>query len=276
MNPPDREQLALHAAPPPLRPWAPCVLLRRVAAAEPPQPLAARVHANTFACLNVVAQGEVHCDGRAQPARFLAGPAARPRDTRVTGALASASLVLAPWVLEPWLGLRPDSMVDALVDVDGVRAARLDPLCAALARACREPAALEAVWSLLGDGIAACPAPELALHVLRAEGVAAAAAALGCSERQYRRRFQRHLGLGPAAWQRVRRWEETLQELLAPGAPSPLADLAAGHGYADQSHLARDTQDFVRASPGALRTAGDWPLAAARVRILQDTPPGAA
>lgn len=274
MNPSDREQLALHAAPPPLRPRAGLLLVRRVAATE--TPLAARVQANTFACLNVVAQGEVTCDGRVQPARFLAGPAARPRETAVHGALLSASLVLAPWVLEPWLGLRPDDVVDALADVDGFHHPGLDALCAALARACEVPDAVAAGWELLELSMPALSPPELAWTALRAEGVAAAAAALGCSERQYRRRFQRHLGLGPATWLRVRRWEETLQGLLAPHAPASLADLAAGHGYADQSHLARDTQDFVHASPARLRGAADWPLAPARVRILQDGEPDAA
>ncbi|MBC5781952.1 helix-turn-helix domain-containing protein [Ramlibacter sp. USB13] len=262
-----RERLAVHAAPPALRPWAVCVLLRHADAGDV---LRARVQATTFACLNVVTAGEVRCDGTLQPPRFLAGPASRPRETSASAPLASASLVLAPGLLEPWLGLRPDGLVDALVDVDALQHPGLHALCAALASACGDADALATAWRLLEDAVPSLRPPELALPLLREHGVAGAAAAVGCSERQYRRRFQRQQGLGPAAWLRVRRWEEALQGLLAPEARPALARLAAGHGYADQAHLTRDTQDFVHASPARLRHAHDWSLAPARVRILQD------
>lgn len=268
MAPAERETLVLHPAPPGLRHAVACLVLRHVGPAA--QPLAARVHANTFACLNVVAQGHVSCEGAPLPARFLCGPLRSPRDTSVPGPLASASLVLAPWVLEPWLDLRPGALADQFAGVDGLQRPALQPLCDALAQACEHPTGLERTWSLLQPALARLAPPDLALSVLRSDGVTAAAAALGCSERQYRRRFQRRIGLGPAAWLRVRRWEEALQGLLAPEPPAGLAALAADHGYADQAHLARDTRDFVQATPATVRAAADWPLAPARVRILQD------
>ena len=311
-----REYVAIHAAPASLRPWALCVILRRVDAGPV---LAARIHANTFACLNVVAHalghildprnppdvlasggggpptfdamlgrltaghytllhivahGAVRCGGVLQPARFLAGPLSAPRETATEGPLASASLVLQPWVLEPWFGLRPDRIADALVQADALHAG---PVCEALLAVASDDAGLPALWSTLGRLASEAPVtvPGLALPVLWARGVVAAAAAVGCSERQYRRRFLRALGLGPAAWLRVRRWEATVQGLLAPDA-APLAVLAADHGYADQAHLARETQSFVRTTPSRLRAAADWPLAPARVRILQDDGDGTA
>lgn len=268
MEPGQREQVEIHAPPAGLRGPVACVILRRVHPG--PQPLAARVHANTFACLNVVASGAVHCDGAPQPASFLVGPFSRPRDTSAEGEVVSASLVLQPWVLEPWFGLRPDALVDMLLDAATLPDPHAERLRAALLDACSGE--LASLWRALEALAFARPAsaPELALEVLRQDGVAAAARATGCSERQYRRRFQRHLGFAPAAWLRVRRWEATLQDLLAPGAAPSLADLAAGHDYADQAHLARETRSFVDTSPARLRASPDWALLPARVRILQD------
>lgn len=266
-----REHVAIHAAPSALQQWVLCVILRRV---DPGPVLAARIHANTFACLNVVAEGAVRCAGVLQPSRFLAGPLSAPRETETEGPMSSASLVLQPWVLEPWFGLRPDRIADALVPAEALHA---DALCKALLAMATDDAGAPALWATLDALAADAPAtvPDLALPTLCAGGVAAAAVATGCSERHYRRRFHRALGLGPAAWLRVRRWEATVQGLLAPDA-APLAALAADHGYADQAHLARETQSFVRTTPSRLRAAADWPLAPARVRILQDGGDGTA
>lgn len=271
-----REQVEIHPAPAAARAWALCAILRTVRGDA--APLAARVHANTFACLNVVARGAVRCEEVPQPQRFLVGPLSRPLATSTEGELRSASLVLQPWVLEPWFGLRPDALADALVPVPAAPGAPADALCAALRAACDHACAMDAVWTALLHLAATAPPdlPALALDVLRADGVAAAARSIGVSERQYRRRFRRAQGLAPAGWLRVRRWEATVQGLLAPGSALPLAALAADHGYADQAHLARETQSFVRTSPTRLRGAADWSLAPARVRILQDGEPGAA
>lgn len=271
-----REQVEIHPAPAAARPWALCAILRAVRGG--PAPLPARVHANTFACLNVVARGAVRCEGVPQPQRFLVGPLSRPLDTSTEGELRSASLVLQPWVLEAWFGLRPDALADTLVPLPIAPGVPTEALCAALLAACDDAPAMDAVWTALLHLAAAAPpeVPALALDVLRAGGVAAAAGATGVSERQYRRRFRRAQGLAPAGWLRVRRWEATVQGMLAPGAAPPLAALAADHGYADQAHLARETQSFVRTSPSRLRGAPDWPLAPARVRILQDGKPGGA
>ncbi len=264
------EHVEVHAAPPHLRAWSPCVILRRV---DSVRPVSARVHANTFACLNVVVRGTVDVGGQRPPARFVTGPLAQPRETSSRDALASASLVLEPWLVEPWLGMRVDRLSDALPPPP-LLASRV---CDALAAACHDPGALDAMWLAFEAAVRASGArpPDLALEVLLAEGVEAAAAAVGCSARHYRRRFQRALGLAPAAWVRVRRWEVSLEALLAADARDALATVAAAAGYADQAHLSRETRAFVRGTPAQLRAtaaagAAAWSLAPARVRILQD------
>ena len=103
----------------------------------------------------------------------------------------------------------------------------------------------------------------------------AAALRLGCSERHYRRQFARHMGLGPAAWLRIRRWEDAVQDLADGASALPLAELSAHAGYADQAHMSRDVRAFARQSPAQLqrllgRGKGQWALQAARVRLVQD------
>jgi AraC-like DNA-binding protein len=276
---PGQEHIEVHAAPPRLRNVAPCLVLRRIAQREP---VTATVQATTFACLNVVVHGHVEVDGQLQPSTFLAGPLARPRATRAHGLLASASLVLAPWAIEPWMGLRIDTLADRLVPPGLTRPDANVALCDALAAACGDVRAIPGVWTAVDDAARVRPAsePRLAIEVLTADGVDAAAAAIGVSGRQYRRRFERALGLTPAAWLRVRRWEGSLQALLAPDSVAALAAVAADLGYADQAHLARDTRAFVHGTPARLRSAAAqgaaaWSLAPARVRILQDEDPRA-
>lgn len=272
---PARERVQVHPAPAAARPAALCAIVREVSAGD--TPLASRVHANTWACVNVVVRGSVHCGDGVLPARFLTGPFSAPFPTQVEGALASLSIVLAPWLLQPLFGLPVPSMVDRLVDVKSAGSPALAALCTLAARACEE-GDLAPVWSFLAGGAAQAGAmqPPLALDVLRAEGVEAAASACGWTARHYRRRFAAAMGLAPATWIRIARWEASLLTLAqqAPAAAT-LADLSALQGYADQAHLARDTRAFTGATPAQLRRAlhagaGHWSLQPARVRSVQD------
>lgn len=88
----------------------------------------------------------------------------------------------------------------------------------------------------------------------------------GYSERQLRNIFHRRIGLGPKRYIRVRRFQSVLAYLVAcdvavrdfsadmalEGAALPRADwagIAAQFGYADQSHLNMDFQQFVAIAP---------------------------
>lgn len=269
------ERILVHPAPLPLRTHVLCAIEREVQASAG-EPLRSQVHANPFACLNVVVQGRVECGHGPLPANFIAGPFSAPFDTVVSGALRSASLVFQPWLLEPLSGWTAPESPDAVIDVAAARA----PAAAALAKVIAEALVGERPWSEAWREVERLVAgygePELALDVLAGQGVEAAAAAVGCGARQYRRRFLRCMGLGPAAWLRLTRWHSALLG-LAPGegSPRPLAELAADAGYADQSHLTRETGAIASRSPGQLRRAlergeGHWSLQPARVRNLQD------
>lgn len=83
----------------------------------------------------------------------------------------------------------------------------------------------------------------------RAEPVAALAARVGLGERQLHRRSLRAFGYGPKTLVRVLRMNRAL-ELAWAGVP--LAEVAAGCGYADQAHLAREVKALTGMVPTGL------------------------
>jgi AraC-like DNA-binding protein len=85
-----------------------------------------------------------------------------------------------------------------------------------------------------------------------AQRVGDLAAAVGFSERQLRRRFLAAVGYGPKTLQRVLR----LRRFLATdSAVAGLAAAAAGAGYADQAHLARECRALTGLTPAQLAGA---------------------
>lgn len=73
----------------------------------------------------------------------------------------------------------------------------------------------------------------------------------GFSHRHVTTRFRDQLGLTPKAMAGVIRFERASAELGS----APLAELAARHGYADQSHLTREVMRYAGESPLALGRA---------------------
>jgi len=272
-----RERVAVHGAPADLRRQCPCVVVREVSPAAGEPPLHTIIQANPYACLNVITDGEVWAGAERLPQRFLTGPWSAPLETRVPGHVRSLSLVLQPWLLAPLFAITADRLAERLVDVRSLPHPLLHALCDAAAAACASPQALSPLWQLLREACAEASEPALALADLRTGGAEAAAKAAGCSSRQYRRRYQQHMGLGPAAWLRLTRWEEALKAGLAqaPGAVR-LGELAAAAGYADQAHMTRETRAISGRSPARLRQEldrgqGYWTLQPELVRIVQDS-----
>ncbi|MER7753207.1 helix-turn-helix domain-containing protein [Kitasatospora sp. NPDC097643] len=78
--------------------------------------------------------------------------------------------------------------------------------------------------------------------------VAALARETGWSARHLQERFRRETGLTPKAAARVIRFDRA-RRLLAGPTPPRLAELAAGCGYFDQAHLAREFRALAGAAP---------------------------
>lgn len=265
------EQVDVHPAPAQLRAWCLCAVVRRVHAG----PVQARIQASTWASINAIVEGEVHGADGVLPRRFLTTPFAVPFETRTPGPLRSISLVLQPWALEPLAGRAAGALGPRPQDVALFTPSPLDALCEAM-HDVGESGDLAALWEALHAQASRMQGgpPALAWETLAANGVEAAASALACSPRQYLRRFRRAMGLPPASWLRMRRWETALQALAA-GEEASMAQLSLRHGFADQAHLARDARALVEESPARLRKLlqdgeGPWSLRPAHVRLIQD------
>ena len=74
-------------------------------------------------------------------------------------------------------------------------------------------------------------------------------AELGVSRRSLERSFRREVGLSPKHYSRVRRLQSVLRLLDEGQPPHGWASLAAGCGYADQSHLIRDFRLLAGTTP---------------------------
>ena len=91
--------------------------------------------------------------------------------------------------------------------------------------------------------------------LLRSAGsvpVSAIAHEVGWSERHLANRFRAEIGLAPKAAARVARFHRArhaLQRELADRGRADIAWIAAGCGYADQSHLDRDFNAFAGLPP---------------------------
>ncbi|MCC2674413.1 MAG: AraC family transcriptional regulator [Ramlibacter sp.] len=266
------EHVVVHPAPPELRTWCLCAIVRRVHAG----PLHSLVQANTWACLNTIVSGEVRGHDSVLPPRFVTGPFPSPFQTCVPESLVSISLVLQPWLLPSLTGRSAPDLAGRVTDVAQLGSGVLDLLCDASEDACDE-GTLAPLWAAVAAQVASCRhgPPALALDALARHGVAAAAEALGLGARQYLRRFRGAMGLPPATWLRIRRWEAAVGSLAGPE-PTSLAELSLRHGFSDQAHLARDTRAIADASPARLRQllrdkAGHWSLQPAHVRLIQDS-----
>jgi len=75
---------------------------------------------------------------------------------------------------------------------------------------------------------------------------------LGLLPKTFVRRFRKQLGLSPKRFARVRRLQRVLGSINDPG-PIDWCDVAARHGYADQSHFIHDFRDLTGLTPAAYR-----------------------
>jgi AraC-like DNA-binding protein len=94
---------------------------------------------------------------------------------------------------------------------------------------------------------------------------------IGCSQRHLLGLFRRWVGLSPKEYGRIRRFQQVLTHATSNGRAVDLAedmalrgrppeepdwaDVAALHGYYDQSHLARDFREFAGLTPGGYLAA---------------------
>ncbi|SCE86748.1 transcriptional regulator, AraC family [Micromonospora carbonacea] len=164
---------------------------------------------------------------------------------------------------ERWLGLRlPPGVGPAVfgVPADALRDARV-PLESLWGRAAREAAERlggrptgAGLAALAADRLAAAGGPDpLGARVAGLLGagrpVAEAAAEVGLTPRALHRRCRTLFGYGPKTLARILRMRRALALARA---GTPLAEVAAVGGYADQAHLSRDVRDLAGVPPAVL------------------------
>jgi AraC-like DNA-binding protein len=88
------------------------------------------------------------------------------------------------------------------------------------------------------------------MQLLQRDGasICAVAKEVGLSVRQLERKFDESFGMSPVHSMRLFRFQRAVRVLVERGS-TPLADLAAEIGYADQSHMARDFREFAGVPP---------------------------
>jgi AraC-like DNA-binding protein len=190
-------------------------------------------------------------------AAVVIGAQAAPAQVRLRGSMHGVSITLKPGATQALFDLPAGEIAGTAVPLELLwrgaaaqlleqlslapdDAARVRVLQAALARRVlrrRPDAALVARASMLmrsADGL---------------RSVRDVAAALGVGERRLQQLFRAQVGLSPRTFSRLARLHGALRALRRQPA-APWADLAAGHGYYDQAHLANEFRALCGMTPG--------------------------
>ena len=206
---------------------------------------------------------------RAVPVRadrgFLIGPHDRPVTNEPTGETFAVGIVTTPVGCRAALGLDPAPIAGRVVELTEAwaPAARLRATLIALsARAAPDPEAMldqvvatvTAGLDLDVTGLDRCERAVAMLDEDPLRPIADIAAAVGVSHGHLDREFTRIVGLSPRRLARLLRVERLLQAIDIDG-DVPWADLAATHGWADQSHMIRDFRRHTGSSPSAYLAA---------------------
>lgn len=186
----------------------------------------------------------------------VSGPRSAPLVVEVRGGDLFRGTHVQPWATASLFG-DPARVVERVVPLVEV----LDDGPVQRLRAVENPeladaealAILDRVWATVaaGAGPLDLQVARGALRIVDTAGrdpIREVAARVGLSPRQFRRRFRAASGLSPKALARIRRARSTAVDLASRGGGG-WAGRAAGHGYADQAHLAREYRRLFGANP---------------------------
>lgn len=201
---------------------------------------------------------EIRCALGATPQ--VVGPQSGPLEHTLAPGTTVVGVRLIPGAVRPVLGVPASEVVDLSVGVDelwGPPALALGEALATASSPQEAAAKLEAVIvARLADAAEPDPIAMEAVRLLlpgRTRNVTSIPSELYISESQLRRRLQEATGFAPKVLHRMLRFQGFLA--LAQGCEQPsrdLARLAAGAGYADQSHLTRESARLAGLSPQTL------------------------
>ena len=205
---------------------------------------------------------------------FVAGLTDGPVMVEHGGAAHCLQVDLAPLAARRLLGMPMSELANRSVPLEDVLGPAAPALVARLADAPDWATRFALVDRALTSRLAAAPPSDpgtaWALGGVVASGggvgIGGLARELGWSHRRLIARFRDDLGLAPKAVARIVRFER-LTALLRDEPQVGWARAAAGCGFFDQAHLAREVRDLADLTPTALRAEG--------VNSVQEPPDGA-
>jgi len=194
---------------------------------------------------------------------YVAGPDTGPVPTRMPAGSVMLGVRFRPTAGGPVLGVPLSELRDQRVDLTDVRPSDAVRLPGTLDVGTAVVRVLDVAGALVADA-SPDPAASHAARLLRdpRARVEDAAAAVGLSVRQLRRRCDAAVGYGPKTLHRILRFRRFVDRIDAgpvDGLAPDLAAIAAEAGYADQAHLTRECREL----------AGLTPVALARQRVPQ-------
>ena len=201
---------------------------------------------------------ELLCEVGAMPR--VVGPQTRPLEHTLMPGRTVVGVRFKPGAAPSLLGVPASELVDLLVGADelwGRSAVALGEAVAAAASPWEAAAKLEAaIVDRLTDAPEPDPIASEAVRLLlpgRTHDVSSLPTELYISESQLRRRLQEATGFAPKLLHRMLRFQGFLALAQRYEQPSrELARLAADAGYADQSHLTRESAQLAGLSPQTL------------------------
>ena len=179
-----------------------------------------------------------------QPPLFAAGLALSPAKLSFSPDASFTGIKLWPWAWHALGGAPCLGFADRWIEIP-----ETSPLAALL------PPEGNPVERLLATNLRPHP---LGAAILASASVAEIAARTGLPHRQLQRIFTRDLGMPPRAYLRLLRFRGAMIEVQQSAAP--LADAAAGQGYADQAHMARDFRSLAGVPPREARLRARGPF----------------
>lgn len=201
--------------------------------------------------------GEPQAQGMHMPGRFVfGGPYRGPSLWRNPGPAHSMMLLLLPDALHRLIGLEADQWVDRFADAAQVLPPDWIAMCEAVQAAADDDIRIQLIEDFLDPRWQAVR-PQMALAGHRyqdwAQGLALRAATShpGRSLRQMERRIKQWAGQSMRELRGIARAEQAFLEVAASPRPD-WAEVAMSGGYADQSHLCRETRRVTGFSPAEL------------------------
>ena len=183
--------------------------------------------ATSDGCIEIIRRlkGRSSWDGN-QPPVFVAGLTTHPAVLRLSGASEFIGLRLWPWTWNAIGRMSSHELVDRWADLATAAPDFTMPDNPLDAFAAVDPRLLGQATFPLIDAI------------LNSASVSELAERSGRSHRYLQRWFERHVGVAPRIYLRLLRFSNAFDQL--PEFNGSLASHAADHGFADQSHMARE------------------------------------